>query len=400
MANVVINDEHLTNIANAIRTRNSSKIEYKPGEMAEAILDLPGGAMPAEAYVITGDCNQRFKNNQWNWYVSNPTLRTENLTDMSAAYDGCTELTAIPYDLNLRDTISTGYTSDVDVSLNTVFYNCNKLKELPYIKGGYTRDTYGELNMNSLFNSCYNVREIPNDYFSYIGNDDFWAKQQSYSNTYRGGMFAYCYSLRELPDVTKVMTKGTNGTLSLYYTMCNRCFVLDKITRLPVTEATLTTNVFSSAFNMCGRLRELTFDYYDITRPKKANWKNQTIDLSQYVGYVQGAANVLNYNSGLTEDTKVYNSATFQQVGIGNANYWTALAGYSRYHKGSAINTIYSLPDTSEYLATQSSGTNTIKFKGSAGSSIPDGNSTMAISNLSAAEIAVATAKGWTVSIV
>lgn len=400
MANVVINDEHLTNIANAIRSRNSSSIEYKPGEMAEAILDLPGGAMPAEAYVITGDCNQRFKNNMWNWYVSNSTLRTENISDLAAAYTECTELTEIPYDLNLRDSINTGYTSDPVLTLNTVFYNCNSLKELPYIKGNYTGDTYGELNMSNLFSGCHNVRNIPSDYFSYIGNDDFWTKQQSYSNTYRGGMFSYCYSLRELPDVAPVMTKGTSSALSLYSSMCNRCFVLDEIDRLPVSEATLTSNVFGSAFNMCGRLKDFTFDYYDITRPKTANWKNQTIDLSSYVGYAYGATYVLNYNSGLTEDTKVYNSATFQQVGSSNADYWTTLVGYSRYHKGSAITTINSLPDTSEYLATQSSGTNTIKFKGSAGSSIPDGDSTMAISNLTAEEIAVATAKGWTVSIV
>jgi hypothetical protein len=66
---------------------------------------------------------------------------------------------------------------------------------------------------------------------------------------------------------------------------------------------------------------------------------------------------------------------------------------YSRYNHDSAVNTINSLPDTSAYLAT-AGGTNTIKFKGNAGSKTDGG----AINTLTAEEIAVATAKGWTVS--
>jgi hypothetical protein len=67
---------------------------------------------------------------------------------------------------------------------------------------------------------------------------------------------------------------------------------------------------------------------------------------------------------------------------------------YSRYNHDSAVRTINSLPDASAYLAT-TSGTNTIKFRGEAGSSTDGG----AINTLTAEEIAVATAKGWTVSL-
>lgn len=68
---------------------------------------------------------------------------------------------------------------------------------------------------------------------------------------------------------------------------------------------------------------------------------------------------------------------------------------YSRYDKASAIRTINSLPDTSAYLAS-AGGTNTIKFKGEAGLKTDNG----AINTMTADEIAVATAKGWTVSFV
>ena len=68
---------------------------------------------------------------------------------------------------------------------------------------------------------------------------------------------------------------------------------------------------------------------------------------------------------------------------------------YSRYNHDSAVATINSLPDTSAYLAANG-GTNTIKFKGAAGSATDGG----AINTLTEEEIAVATAKGWTCSFV
>lgn len=43
MANVIINDTHLVNIANAIREKNGTEDTYKPGAMAEAILEIKGG---------------------------------------------------------------------------------------------------------------------------------------------------------------------------------------------------------------------------------------------------------------------------------------------------------------------------------------------------------------------
>lgn len=42
MANVIINEENLTNIANAIRNKNGLTTTYKPSEMAEAINNITG----------------------------------------------------------------------------------------------------------------------------------------------------------------------------------------------------------------------------------------------------------------------------------------------------------------------------------------------------------------------
>lgn len=43
MANVIINDSHLTAIGEAIREKNGTEDTYKPREMAEAILAISGG---------------------------------------------------------------------------------------------------------------------------------------------------------------------------------------------------------------------------------------------------------------------------------------------------------------------------------------------------------------------
>ena len=78
-----------------------------------------------------------------------------------------------------------------------------------------------------------------------------------------------------------------------------------------------------------------------------------------------------------------------------NPDWFTCNFAYSRYNHDSAVETINSLPDTSAYIAANG-GTNTIKFKGVAGSATDGG----AINTLTEAEIAVAAAKGWTVSLV
>lgn len=55
MANVVINDEHLTSIADAIRGKNGETTTYKPAEMADAITAIETGSETLETvtYIIT-----------------------------------------------------------------------------------------------------------------------------------------------------------------------------------------------------------------------------------------------------------------------------------------------------------------------------------------------------------
>ena len=167
--------------------------------------------------------------------------------------------------------------------------------------------------------------------------------------------------------------------------MCSGCYVLDEITNLAVNATlTYTSNVFESTVHMCYRLKNFTFE-----AGKTVDWKNQTIDLTR-VGY--GLNDDYALSADISTSKKVYDDATYQAL-KDDPDWYAFSVAYSRYNHDSAVATINSLPDTSAYLAANG-GTNTIKFKGAAGSATDGG----AINTLTEEEIAVATAKGWTCS--
>ena len=137
----------------------------------------------------------------------------------------------------------------------------------------------------------------------------------------------------------------------------------------------------------------MKFDINADGTPKTATWKNQVLELNNYIGYTQYVSTFKGYY-GFTTATQVSDAATYEAL-KNNADYWTADINYSRYNHDSAVETINSMPDTSAYLAANG-GTNTIKFKGESGK-LTDGG---AINTLTEEEIAVATARGWTISFV
>lgn len=108
--------------------------------------------------------------------------------------------------------------------------------------------------------------------------------------------------------------------------------------------------------------------------------------------------------TGMVTYTEKLSSFTFepnQTARLSNQLLYLASAGYgyygdskySVYNHDSAVETINSLPDTSAFLA-EAGGTNTIKFGSNQGANTEGGS----IGNLTAEEIAVAAAKGWTVA--
>lgn len=387
MAKKLYEESNIQAIADAIREKNGETTTYKPSEMAAAITAITtgGGDIEIEPIVLTGGqekaCSGQIASNYIKYFGN--TITTNNLTDTDMMFEKST-LEYIPFDLN--------YDTRNYSNISSMFSSCNNLKELPKMN-----NTYPNSHIINLFASCYNLRYIPEDYF------DTWnlskIKAETSSITRCATIFQYCYSLRSMPLAwMKGIYPKASYTSSMYYSGFERCYSLDELVNIPIphTGATWTGNAFGSTFPDCHRLKNITFETNEDGTPVVIQWKSQNIDLTNYVGYVSASNknNILNYNSGITADKEVTDDATYQAL-KDDPDWFTTNIAYSRYNHDSAVATINSLPDTSAYLTT-AGGTNTIKFKGASGSATDGG----AINTLTEEEIAVAAAKGWTVTLV
>lgn len=388
MSKVLTDNKHYTDIAAAIREKNGTDDKYKPAEMADAIAAIEtgggGGDLPEEAFNITGDCRYRFAYNGWNWLIDTygNRIKTSGITNCERMFEGSGRLEHIPFDINCSNTSQT--------SLAQFIAYCSNVREIPRISGAVVSQSSGI--MNYFMYDCKMVRDMPNDYFDEIDFSKITNCGYSFYYLSNGNIFNGCSSLRKIPVYFMRYENPLSSGNTYQYMFCN-CYVADEITNIPcpfAADFAKTSNIFSSAFSSVSRANNITFDTVNGT--KKQSWKSQTIDLSYNVGYNSYKNYYLHFNSGITADKEVKDDATYQAL-KNDADWFSTIKEYSRYNRTSAVNTINSLPDTSEYLST-AGGTNTIKFLGVSGS-LTDGG---AINTMTEEEIAVATAKGWTVS--
>lgn len=357
---------------------------FLPTEMSVAIDNMH--VVPPEAYNITGDCRYRFAYDGWSWFLNQcgNEIKTNDITNLEYMFDSSFKLITVPFDINMK-------IGGSNVNATYMFNNCYELKILPVITNFIPN------NLNGIFSACYSLREIPEDWCD-AWDWSYMDKQTSAYSCNRSNTFSYCYSLRKFPMsfLAHANPVSYSGYV-MYYSLFQNCAVLDEVLNLPIPYTTAyTSNTFNYTFNNCYRLKNITFETNEDGSPKVIQWKSQTIDLTQEVGYSSaygGNVNITKYNSGITADKYVNDDASYQA--LKNDPDWFGSIRYSRYNHDSAVATINSLPDASAYLAT-TSGTNTIKFKGAAGANTDGG----AINTLTAEEIAVATAKGWTVTLV
>ena len=348
---------------------------YAPEDMVEAINDMP--PVPnAEDLTITGDASEMF-GAAWGWFIEKygPFITTKDLTNASYMFESTTAK-RIPFALNFKKGATHNCTS---------MFASGSLEELPEV------NDFKPYSAEKLFYFAQYLRAIPDSYV----NIDMTGVNNGSSYVSSASNFTNCYSLRYIPKDFLKKLKNDNinsSTYSPYYSMCNACYVLDEIRGIPVIKnKAVTSNIFSSTFLNTSRAKSIVFDVdEDTNSPWAVNWKGQTVDLSTYVGYSSRVTYVLNFNSGITADKEVKDDATYQAL-KDDPDWFTLDVAYSRYNHDSAVETINSLPD-----CTASGGTNTIKFKGASGSATDGG----AINTLTEEEIAVAAAKGWTVSLV
>jgi hypothetical protein len=382
MSKVLVSETNLTAIADAIRTKKGSEDTYKPGEMAAAINSITTGGggegLPEEVLTVTGDCSHMFASPSWNWFITEygDKITTKNIEKTYRMFYSNTTLDNIPFDIHC----ARGHNGN----FNEMFSGCFNLLSIPKI----THTTFKPKpdSTSSMFSNCTRLRYLPEDiedYFDWSGMDT--ATSSSYSKL-RLSMFVSCYSLRSIPMGFLNHGNPYSGySSSIYSKAFVSCYSLDNLIGLPIPHynANWGSNAFNQTFNACGRVKDLTFALTD----NVLSWRNQVIDLTFHFGYLNNSFSVLDYNSGITADKEVKDSESYNRL-KNDVDWFSTKIEYSRYNKTSAIKTINSLPTTT--------GNNIIKFEGEAGS-LTDGG---AINTLTEEEIAVATAKGWTVSLV
>lgn len=311
----------------------------KSGNIITGTMD--NSLIPTETLLkFTGDLSYFDYNGRMdNWFKTYKNLLSfDDVTDARNMFYGST-LTEIP-------TIT--FNGTADSSAMGMFMQCYGLTTFPTL---VTKKSDKEkLDCVNMFNSCKKLVELPNNtYFSSVFATGAFAGTYSFM-----GMFQSCLALTKLSDLSifdrKIRAKqySTDTNQGNYLNLFNNCQSLQELSNFPLrnSDSTYDINMFNQTFYNTYSLKKLTF-----SATGSFNWSNQVIDLST-TGYSNSVAD-------------------------------------SVYNHNSAVETLNSLP-------TVSGSSNYIKFKNGAGSATSGGS----ISDLTAEEIAVATAKGWTVSLV
>jgi hypothetical protein len=330
--------------------------------------------VPEEAFTITGDCSYRFGYGGWDWFIDDfgDRVITDNITNTTSMFQKC-KVKKIPFEINV--------TENCESFSN--FITWAYLEELPKIvcKEGKSCPNIGTMIYGlERFNKPVTLNDF--DWFDF-------EKAHTDSNKGMSNMFAYCYSLRTIEeDFMKEfwVCDRAGGSNASTRGLCQYCHGLDEIKGVYPSPIVTTSTLFSNFLYSCGRVKEVIFAT-DNGNPYKRQWSKQSIDLKYISTVTKSQIATYSEYSKIGLDTEITNQESYERL-KNNKDSWTQKKEYSRYNKKSALNTIKSLPDCS------SGSNNTITFDGNAGSLTDEG----AINTLTQEEIAIASAKGWTVA--
>jgi hypothetical protein len=374
--------DKLTAIGDAIREQTGGSELMTLDAMPAAIRGISGGggSVEVEPIELTGDQQYGCAGPVASKYIElyGDTITTKNIINANYMFKSCSA--TVPFDINMSKTANTDMTG---------MFTQYKGPSVPMVYSAKPK------NISSIFSGAENIRNFPEGF----GDDWDWSYIDGQTSSYGPNMssiFKNCHSLRSIPmNLVSHGNPVSSYGYTVFYDMCNCCYALDEIIDLPNPHPNGTynntasyANIFSGMLTGCFRLKNFTF-----AEMNSPNWQNQILYLNTS-GWATKAYDILNYNSGITADKEVKDDATYQAL-KDDPDWFTCDVAYSRYNHDSAVRTINSLPDCSAYTA-EKGATNTIKFKGEAGSKTDGG----AINTLTEAEIAVATAKGWTVEFV
>lgn len=383
MANVLVEETSLSNIASAIRGKNGGTAVYKPGEMAAAINNLPTGGGDTETITFSEDISFLFASNGGSALyeaVKNKNLVFTNIRyGKGVFYNMSTNDTITPFVIHLLRGIY-GVSGNVDFR---GFYEGSSVVSNIVIDPPIEGASY----VNEDFRRFFAGSRLKNIDLSCIDtNYTIFAQNGAV------GLFSESGYLRSI-NFTNSPHKYFADNSIQYDSAFYHCFDLDSLEDLYINRQ---TTFSGGTFNNCSHLAKLTFKA--VSSNAKNPYYSSDIDLST-VGYYTNVSEGYESDSLLVnrqfakslvrqDATKeITNTTTYAKL-KNDPDAWTTNVAYSRYNKTSAKETLTSLPYIDE--------ARTIKFNGEAGSATDGG----AIKNLTSTEIAAATAKKWTVAFV
>lgn len=379
MSKYVVDESSLTAIGDAIREKTGGTELIPLTNMPTEIASITtGGGGEVEPIVLSGDCTRYCSGPVSSNYIKlfGNTITTNAISAAIEMFRAST-IDNIPFVLNLKDNTSCSNLCYGAVSItkapvitgkingcSDMFNGCSKLQDINEIANYSFATSSGYTYMQGIFMSCRKLRSVSSKVNSAIGCYTVPAYYySSYANTCR--FVSDCYSLEECIGVVPPIVAKNDLTTS--------------------------SHLFNYMVDNAYRLSKFTFATNEDGTPLiRDNYKYQTIEFSGSIGYANGLNNLLMINLGFSPNKRVTSLETYETL-KNDPDWWTTDPNFSRYNHDSAVETINSLPDVSSSSATN----NVIKFKGILGNGYGK-----AINTLTEEEIAVATAKGWTVTLV
>ena len=301
-------------------------------------------------------------------------------------------------------------------SVNTqgAFANCINLRKIPNFV-----TTVGTFNSNQYFGAFENCYKLEQEEFDKFIKLDFSSTPQSYA-------FNNNYNLKHID-----LTQAVNGFVpwgEIYWAF-QRLIGSEpnlRTIKLPAWNPKQDSKPFETSSYYWGTwdnmtmLDSITFSTEENGVATKAKIKNCLIYIENDYGCGSTMTGLMNYpDEPLTKDDNVFkditgSTCTTERIKAGyervkNRPNWCSVYDYSMSYQGktiypriltsrfnhkSMVDLINTLPDTSEYIAAKG-GTNTLKLCRYMGDLTDEGGT----SNLTEEEIAVATAKGWTIAL-
>ena len=186
MPNVLVNDDSLKAIGNAIREKNGETTKYKPAEMAAAITAISGGGssgyVPTDADLkLTGNCADLFAHGKFKWIIDNygNRITTEKISSTRGMFSGY-----------IGDNVPFIINSNYELNCQNMFYMAGIKGTLPKIV--ITKTTDYITSISGMFYG-YIYDNIPDDYFNSM------ASTQIYRYVSMSGVFQQAKYITKIP---------------------------------------------------------------------------------------------------------------------------------------------------------------------------------------------------------